>query len=229
MEEQLYQACEDGKVEDVVRLLQNSQININWQNQNDDLRTPLNIACQKGHLDIVKLLLKDEKIEVDKATNYGATPFNSACYNGHLEIVKLLLNDERVDVNKAANDGWTSLWSACVHGHIEIVKLLLNDQRVDVNKAGNVGFGTPFYVACRYGRTVVVKYLLERGREIDINKKNNNGKTGLDIAREEEKTDIVELIESFQKNPNETRERLKKEYAELSGNFIFYSNLGINK
>jgi len=147
----------------------------------------------------VKLLLNDKRVDIDNSNGYGATPFSSACYNGHLEIVKLLLNNERVNVNKAANDGWTSLWSACANGHIEIMKLLLNDKRVDVNKAGNVGFGTPFYVACQYGRTVVVKYLLECGREIDINKKNSNGKTGLDIARENGNTDIVELIESFQK------------------------------
>jgi len=43
-----------------------------------------------------------------------------------------------------------------------------------------------------------VKYLLESGREIDINKKDNDGKTGLDYAKEIGKTDLVKLIESFQ-------------------------------
>jgi len=65
----------------------------------------------------------------------------------------------------------------------------------------------------------VVKYLLESGREIDINKKANDGKSGLDYAKEKGNTDIVKLIESFQMNPNETRANLRKELK--IGNFIY--------
>jgi len=53
-------------------------------------------------------------------------------------------------------------------------------------------------IACYNGKTEVVKYLLESGREIDINKKDNNGKTGLDYAKQKGNTDIVKLIGSFQ-------------------------------
>jgi len=156
MEKQLYEACKHGKVEEVQKLLQNSQININWQH-NDFGKTPLYIAC------------------------CGWTPFYSdACANGYTEIVKLLLNDNRVDINKANNDG-----------------------------------KTPFHGACYYGKTEVVKYLLESGREIDIKKKDKDGKSALDYARQERHIDIVKLIESFRKNPNEIRAQLRKEFGNL--------------
>jgi len=71
-------------------------------------------------------------------------------------------------------------------------------------------------ITCYHGKTEVVKYLLESEREIDINKKDNDGKTGLDYAKEKGNTDIVKLIESFQKNPNETRAQLRREF----GNFF---------
>jgi len=109
-EEELYEACSNGKVEEVRTLLQNEHINTNWQNQNDYLKTPFYIACQNGHIEIVKLLLNDKRIDVNKANEYGWTPFLIACDWGHIEIVKLLLNDQRVDINKAANDNGLHLF-----------------------------------------------------------------------------------------------------------------------
>ena len=89
------------------------------------------------------------------------------------------------------------------------MKLLLSDERVDINKANNDGW-TPFYIACYNGHIDIVKYLLMCGREIDINKKDHEGKTALDIARKTGKLNLAELIESFQKNQNETTKLRKK-------------------
>jgi len=68
------------------------------------------VVCQNGHIEIVKLLLKDERIEINWKNNNGQTPFFIAFWNGHIDIVKLLLNDERVDVNKANTNGDTFLY-----------------------------------------------------------------------------------------------------------------------
>jgi len=74
MEEELWDACSTGKVEEVQKLLQNPQINTNWQDS-ELQRTPFSIACQKGYIDTVKLLLDDERIDLNKAQNNGETPF----------------------------------------------------------------------------------------------------------------------------------------------------------
>jgi len=174
MEIQLLDACQSRKIEEVRKLLQDPQININWQDRYG--MAPLWTSCDSGYIDIVKLLLNDERIDVNKTDKYGQTPFFVACRNGHVEVVKLLLNDERVDVIQANEDGQT-----------------------------------PFYIACQNGYLEIVKLLLGSGREINLIAKNNKGLTAIDIARKEGKEKIVELIESFQKNPNETRTKLKNE------------------
>ena len=146
----------------------------------------------------MKLLLNDERVDINKPNKNDWTPFHSACHYGYIEVVKLLLNDQRVDINKAASDGWTPFHSACYNGPIEVVKLLLNDKRIDINQANKFS-ETPFSRACDYGKTEVVKCMFESGREIDINKKDKHGWTGLDYAKQNRNPDIVELIESFQK------------------------------
>jgi len=192
-----------------------------------------------GHLFIVlvKLLLNDQRIDINKVSD-GWTPFYVACLNGRIEIVKLLLNDQRVDINKTNRFGETPFGIACFEQHTDVVKLLLNDQRLDVNKAEKYN-RTPFCIVCRYGHIEIVKYLLACRREIDINQKDGDGKTGLDIARNKGNVEkknwdneedfknkkrnylkIVELIESFERNQNETRIKLRIELG-FAGKFIY--------
>ena len=48
--------------------------------------TPLNLASQNGHKEIVNALI-EAGANVNKADNDGMTPLDMACCNGHKEIV----------------------------------------------------------------------------------------------------------------------------------------------
>jgi len=171
-------------------------------------------------------------VSINKAKNDGATPFSTACKNKHIEVVKLLLNDQRVDRNKVNEYSWTPFWSACKDGieSIEIVKLLVNDQRVDINKSARKGQISPFYIACYCQHVEIVEYILTSGREIDMSKIDAKGqiifitdtvrkKRNEEIRFWESKKEfqqrkrnygvILELLESFERNPDETRFKLR--------------------
>jgi ankyrin repeat protein len=69
-------------------------------NNNKDGETPLCMASEKGHAEVVKMLL-GAGADVNKAaTDDGATPLWTASYHGHAEVVKMLLS-AGADVNKA--------------------------------------------------------------------------------------------------------------------------------
>jgi len=227
MGEQLWEACSGGNVQEVITLLRSSQINTNWQDS-ELSRTPFYRACgYSGNAEIVKLLLNDKRVDINKAQSQGVTPFYIACQEGHNEIVKLLLDDHRVDINKTMDMGATPFFIACGSGCIEIVKLLLNDKRVDINQADRID-ETPFYIACQNGHIEIVKLLLNDNK-LDIKKANSDGvkyilasRRGIDInQRENGKTKVVELIESFLNHPNETRTKLRIELG-FAGNFTFF-------
>jgi len=90
--------------------------------------------------------------------------------------------------------GQTPFWIACYHGETEIVKLVFNHERTDVNKARKNGF-TPLLTAYYCGDIEIVKYTLSSGIEID----DEDTKTALNCAKEKGKTEMVELMESFQR------------------------------
>ena len=56
----------------------------------NDGATPLFIAAQNGHLEIVQFLVESGANKDQGTTNDGATPVFIAAQNGHLEIVRVL-------------------------------------------------------------------------------------------------------------------------------------------
>ena len=52
--------------------------------------SPLYIAAQNGHLDVVRHLV-EVGADKDQAQNSGATPLYIAAENGHLDVVRLLV------------------------------------------------------------------------------------------------------------------------------------------
>ncbi len=86
------------------------------------LQTCLVSACQSGTLDVVKVLLQDERIGEP-----SMTALYSAVEREQVETVRLLLEDERFDPSDDENE---ALKIASVHGYITLVKILLQDERV---------------------------------------------------------------------------------------------------
>ena len=85
----------------------------------------IDLAIKKGHLEIVKLLLEDSRIDPSEE---GSFVLGLASEYGHLDIVQLLLQCPQVDPSDKNN---YSIIFASQNGHLDIVALLLQDSRVD--------------------------------------------------------------------------------------------------
>jgi len=95
---------------------------------------------------------------------------------------------------------------------VAVVRLLLKDPRVDTTLDDKDGC-TPLWFASSNGKHEVIEWLIASGRNLgDV--KNKKGKckgenyTALEIAREENKTEVVALLERFMSNPAQTRQEL---------------------
>ena len=139
--------------------------------------TPLFIASEKGHLDIVKLLI-DKGADVHAKDTFGKTALNLA--SQRLEIVKLLI-EKGAEVNAKTKKGLTALVCAGGTQKHEIIKVLLeNKANVDVQ---NTSKNTALHLAARVGKEETVKLLLAYGADVSI--KNKRGQTALDVAKNE--------------------------------------------
>ena len=163
-----------------------SNLDINLMNSIGN--TALHNAVLKK-LEIVELLLAQDKIEVNIPNNEGDTPLHNAVLKNKLEIVKLLLEHQKIDVNIPDNKGNTPLYYAVLENKIEIVKLLLAHEDIEVNrKSLNM---TPLLIASFLGYTEIVKLLLKHKKiYIDIDSQDLYGET----------PEIIKLINNYKNN-----------------------------
>ena len=95
---------------------------------------PLWIAAFRGHLDIVKILVK-RGANVNSKTKTSATPLHAACSYGHYEIVKYLVENNADIAVEYVNDdgdtyGMTPLMVASVTGHLHIVEHVISQREL---------------------------------------------------------------------------------------------------
>jgi len=101
-----------------------------------------------------------------------------------------------------------------MNGHVSVVRVLLKDPRVDVTLEDSREC-TPLWWTTCYGHHEVIEWLIASGRDLGDfrNQKGNylgDGKdyTALEIAREEDKTEAISVLERFTSDPAQIRHEI---------------------
>ena len=129
------------------------------------IRTALSYAAEKGHDEVVKLLLEKDGIDLNSKSTNSQTALSYAAWNGHNEVVKLLVKKDGIDLNSKDTLGnQTALSYAAEKGHDTVVKLLLEKDGIDLNSKDTYGQTALSYAAWK-GDDTVVQLLLEKGAE----------------------------------------------------------------
>ena len=160
----------------------------------------LQVALERGHLDVVKFLVS-KGADVKRKDGPGNTPLHLASREGHLDIVEFLIL-EGANV-KARNElKRTPLHLTSIGGHLDVAKFLVSEG-ADVKKRDAIG-NTPLYLASHYGHLDVANFLVSKGA--DVNQKNMDGVTLLHIASEVGHLNVVKFLVSEGANVNTKNE-----------------------
>jgi ankyrin repeat protein len=172
-----HKACCNNDVQ-TVEMLVESVADIN--RCSDSILNPLQQASYHGHVNIVKILIL-AGANINERDKDGWTPFHCACRNDHFKVAKFLI-DAGADPNIPNYKGHTALYMLCKEygkfivdetEKFKFIKKLLEIPQIDVSKPTRFFGKTPLYQACKRGYEKIVKLLLPRVKESDLEIRNS--------------------------------------------------------
>ena len=143
------------------------------------VRGYLEYACGAGlDLRVIRgLAEKCRKAGIDSAAEWAAE-------GGHADVLDLLASEF------GARIGVDCLIEAASRGHVAMIDLLVDKYGVDPNGVAGLMYGggwTALHMAACHGRVRTVKHLVEK-HNVDIHKRNQEGRTALDYLPELQST-----------------------------------------
>ena len=130
-----YYICLKGDMKEVYKGINEGGSYRKWNNG-------LYGACRGGHMDIVKLMIKQG------AKSWMNQGLYEACEGCHLDIVKLMIK------SGAANCWNIGLHKACIGGNMDIIKLMIDN--------GGRGWNCALYYACFGGHMDVAELIIKK-------------------------------------------------------------------
>lgn len=143
---------------DIVALLEDGQ------SRTDHVgNTVLHQACRLNQSEVVEVLLRTRRSDIDAPNDEGETPLLLACQNQNVYLVEILLK-AGADPNRKLLDGFSPLHSAASEGNDAIARALLQGG-ADANLMDNLRHSALHY-ATENGFTEIVEQLLMAGAEV---------------------------------------------------------------
>ena len=124
----------------------------------------LHLSCERGYVSIVRILLNEQKADINARTDSGDTPLLLAIEQGHDNVVHVLLSDSQCQMNAKGQDGYTALHFSCKNGHVDMVTTLVS-HKANVNARTDNG-DTPLTLAAINKHDNVVHALSDYNCEV---------------------------------------------------------------
>ena len=151
---------------------------------NELLNLELVEAVFKGSIKEVKSIL-DNGLTLDEANIWGKKAMTFAIKRGHTDIVKLLFE-------RGFYTNESGIHASIFFDDVETLRKLLNNNT-------HSSFQNALFIAVSLGKIEIVKIMFDDFK-IDFYKKNEEGKTILDIAKEKEHQDIIQFLSKYEYN-----------------------------
>ncbi|KAL3106750.1 hypothetical protein niasHT_017805 [Heterodera trifolii] len=194
----LHFIAKDGNFEYCKKLVDKG-INVNQQTADCcGGSTPLHLACENGHLDIVELLVEKGGADFEIADSVdGDTPLMCAVMERDLAIIGYLIK-KGASTDRTNKKGISPLHYAAKIGTFDVCKLLMSsganvNQQTTADGTGEAFGCTPLLFACSGGHLGIVKLLVEKGGA-DLAIANSAGHSPLIYAKIGRNLEIVRYL-----------------------------------
>ncbi|CAH2286050.1 serine threonine- phosphatase 6 regulatory ankyrin repeat subunit B-like [Pelobates cultripes] len=174
---------------EIIKHIDSSRIQQTINKQSANGWSPLLVAAERGHTEVVKILLQNHA-RVDVFDEHGKAALHLAAENGQDRIADVLLW-HKAFVNAKTKLGLTSLHLCAQNGFNHLVKLLVETHLASID-AMTLTMRTPLHLAALNGQLDVCNSLLTMKADVDA--ADIEGQTPLHLAAENDHSEVVKLF-----------------------------------
>ncbi|KAF5691998.1 ankyrin repeat protein [Fusarium circinatum] len=165
---------------------------VNIPSPEDENKTPLHLAAQRGFRSVVRKLLDEGAANASAGDEDGWTPLHFACSAGHTAVIDELLS-HGADPGLTDSYGENLLHQAISYGQKAAFDMIIEKCPELLNITSKAG-ETPLHMAILSGNEQMVDVCLKKGAAVNI--KDNNGWTPLMmVVRFKDKSGMDKLIQ----------------------------------
>ncbi|XP_046359210.2 ankyrin-3-like isoform X1 [Haliotis rufescens] len=159
----------------------------------------LHLACVKGEIRIVQILLDEGKMDIEVTGQRNRTPLMYACRNGQFETAKKLVA-RHANTSVLDETSFSCLHLAAMKGHVPTAEWLLSLNPGIVVDCTNDTGRTPLMFALQNGHADMVDWLIEHGSDIAL--KDHSMVSCVHMAVQSGRLPLVELCLEKGQNVN---------------------------
>ncbi len=165
---------------DILQLLLSHKVDVNRPSEGGGRISPLAIAANQGHLEVVKTLIANGADVNYADAKHGLTALCCACESQKTDVIDFLCKSG-ANINQKTSGGFTNLLLACSMNYLESLKSLIKNG-ADPSITDDDG-STSLINACLKNHSTLAEYLLDNKINITaINTPNQAGHTPLSLA-----------------------------------------------
>lgn len=215
--------AKDGNVDGIrnaIHDFSNGNARSSFVNQGDHWeKSAVHYAAEHGHADVVKVLKKDFKADMDKVDYRGRTALHLAAQKGYIDAVKELINQSPNIINIKDKEGRNALHAAAESGNFQVIKYLVGDSKLAIDSQTGTG-KTALMIASERGHIDFVNYMVGKFHA-DMNFKDSPaGMTAMMMAAKIGHLPIVQALYKHDSESAFTRDNHNRNvfhYAASSG------------
>ncbi|XP_022722160.1 ankyrin repeat-containing protein At5g02620-like [Durio zibethinus] len=160
--------------------------------RDEEENTAFHLAARYGHLDVLRLLVKEDPDFDFSANTSGETPLYLAAEGGYHGMVTEMLDNCKSTVYGGPN-GRTALHAAVLAGDEKTVRKLI-EAKMQLTKQTDDNGRTPLHYAAHFGKRSIAKVLLEEDASAAYISDKERGMSALHMAAWQGEKGIMEEI-----------------------------------